>query len=332
MSAQAMEQAQQGPSSWKKIAGVTSLLIVVIVVFLVAFALPSINSEVKHIAVGLVAPEPLASAVIDGLDVASPDTFDVTIVESASAARALIEEREAFGAFVVTANGLTVETASAASYAVATALGAAGQQIGAAVDVPVTVDDVVPFSEADPRGVGLSAGALPIALGGWIAAVGILSAIHGTRQRLITAGVFAVVGGFALTAVLQFWLGTFTGNYWLTSLGAVLGIAATSFLVLGMQRMFKAAGIVMAAIILVLLGNPLSGLSSAPEILPEPWGAIGQLLPPGATGTLLRNTAFFDGAATTMPIIVLAIWFVFGLGLYLLAVARDRRRDPAAIE
>jgi hypothetical protein len=47
---------------------------------------------------------------------------------------------------------------------------------------------------------------------------------------------------------------------------------------------------------MVLVGNPLSGISSAPERLPEPAGALGPLLPPGAGGSLLRSTAFFDGA------------------------------------
>jgi hypothetical protein len=47
---------------------------------------------------------------------------------------------------------------------------------------------------------------------------------------------------------------------------------------------------------MVLIGNPFSGVGTGPELLPQPVGAIGQLLPPGAGGNLLRSTAFFDGA------------------------------------
>lgn len=330
MSSTTSSTADPTPSDWKKIAGVTGALTAVIVVFLLAFALPNVNSGPRQIPVVLVAPAATAAAITQGLADAEPDAFDITVADDADEARDRIHSRQAYGAFVVTADGLTVQTASAASYAVSVIVSGAGDELATALGLPVMTEDVVPFPDADPHGIGLSAGALPIALGGWIAAVGILSAIHGTRQRLIAAASFAVLGGLALTAVLQFWIGTLTGSYWLTSLAAVLGIAATSFLVLGLQRMLKTAGMAIAAVVLVLLGNPLSGLGSAPELLPAPWGAIGQFLPPGATGTLLRNTAFFDGAATTVPVLVLLGWFVLGLALYWVAVSRSRRSGLSA--
>lgn len=51
------------------------------------------------------------------------------------------------------------------------------------------------------------------------------------------------------------------------------------------------------ALLMVMLGNPFSGVTSAPELLPEPFGMIGQRLPPGAGGSLPRSVAFFDGSA-----------------------------------
>jgi hypothetical protein len=44
---------------------------------------------------------------------------------------------------------------------------------------------------------------------------------------------------------------------------------------------------------MIFVGNPWSGIASAPELLPTSAGLIGRLLPPGAGGNLLRNTAFF---------------------------------------
>jgi hypothetical protein len=310
-------------SGWGQITVEVLVLVGILAVLLLAFALPAINTKARHVPIAVVAPAQIATAISQGLDNASPDGFDVTVAADTTEARNLILDRSVYGAFIVGQSGLTVETASAASYVVSTALTAAGQQIGVALSAPVTVTDVVSFSTDDPRGVGLSAGALPIALGGWIAAVAIIFTVRGRWRRLIAAAAFAVVGGFTLTAVLQYGLGTFTGNYLLTSLGAVLGIAATSFLVLGFYELFKYVGVAIAAVILIVLGNPLSGLASAPEMLPEPWGALGQLLPPGAIGTLLRNVAFFDGAATTTPIVFLSFWFLAGLGMYLVAVYRS---------
>lgn len=316
----------QAPSDWKRIAGVTGLLTGIIVVFLVAFALPNIHSSPRHVPIALVAPEPFATAIVKGLDRVSPGSFSITAAENADEARALILGRTVYGAIILEKSELTVAIASAASYPVSAAITGVGQQIGERASLPVKIVDIAPFSAADPKGVGLSAGALPIALGGWIAAVGIIATIQGSRQRLLAATSFAVVGGFTLTAVLQFWLGTFDGNYGPTALCATLGIAATCFLVLGLQQLLKGVGIGIAAVLLILLGNPLSGLSSAPELLPEPWGAVGQFLPPGATGTLLRDVVFFDGAGATSPALVLTFWLLAGVGMYLLATVRAGRQ------
>lgn len=130
-----------------------------------------------------------------------------------------------------------------------------------------------------------------MALGGWIGAMVVMLLIKTHGREASAAAVFAVTGGLVLTAVLQYGIGTLDGNYLLTALGAMLGIAATAFVALGLRSAFGGAGLGVAAVILILLGNPLSGLASAPELLPAPWGALGQLLPPGATGSLIRNLA-----------------------------------------
>lgn len=309
-------------SSWGKILSVSAALTMLVTVFLLAFALPNINAAPRDLPIAIVGTEQATDAFSTALKETMPGAFTVTIADDAREARDLIRDRSVYGAFVVGASDVTVLTATAASGTAATTLSTIGQQIGAKLPLPVTTEDVVPFSDDDPRGISLSSGALPIALGGWIAAVGIITTIRGNRERLYAAGIFSIVGGFALAAVLQFWLGTFTGDYLLTALAAALGMAATSSLVLGLQRLLGGGGIAIAAVLLILLGNPLSGLASAPEFLPTPWGAIGQLLPPGATGTLLRNVAFFDGAAILAPILVLVFWALAGLGMYLLAVAR----------
>jgi hypothetical protein len=90
------------------------------------------------------------------------------------------------------------------------------------------------------------------------------------------------------------------------------------------------AGAALGALLMVLVGNPFSGVSSAPELLPEPGGAIGQLLPPGAGGSLLRSTAFFDGAGASGPLTVLLAWVAVGLVLAGAAALRRRRPTPAA--
>lgn len=98
--------------------------------------------------------------------------------------------------------------------------------------------------------------------------------------------------------------------------GAVAGLAALA----------GPPGIGLGGFLIILLGNPFSGASSAPEMLPEPVGTIGQWLPPGAGASLLRSVSFFDGAAAIGPALTLAWWAALGLGAVLLGDALKRRR------
>jgi hypothetical protein len=77
-----------------------------------------------------------------------------------------------------------------------------------------------------------------------------------------------------------------------------------------------------------LVGNSFSAAATAPELLPEPAGVLGQLLPPGAGVNLLRSTGFFDGAATGAPLTVLLAWTLGGLALLALATARAGEPAP----
>ena len=86
----------------------------------------------------------------------------------------------------------------------------------------------------------------------------------------------------------------------------------------GLHSLFGTAGLGIGALVMVFIGNPFSAAATAPELLPEPVGGLGQLLPPGAGANLLRSTGFFDGAGAGEHIAVLAIWAVLGLAAALL--------------
>ncbi len=108
---------------------------------------------------------------------------------------------------------------------------------------------------------------------------------------------------------------------------------AVSATVTGLAAVLGAGGIGLAVLLLMFFGNPFSGIASAPELLPQPSGAIGQWLPPGAGGTLLRSVAFFDGAASATPWAVLAAWTIGGLGLVVLGAAtRHQHRAPLDVD
>jgi hypothetical protein len=61
-----------------------------------------------------------------------------------------------------------------------------------------------------------------------------------------------------------------------------LTVLAIASFVAGLWALLGELGLILAALTMVLIGNPrFSGVGSAPELLPEPAGAIGQLMPPG---------------------------------------------------
>ena len=303
---------------------VITLLTAVLTVFLIAFAWPSARSEPRDVPLAVSGPAPAVAQIQAGLEQAMPGGFEITAVPDRQAAVQRIEDRDAYGAIVLDAAQPEVLTASAGSPVIAQAL----NQLAARVhpDSPAKVTDIVPLPKDDPRGAGLAAGALPLVLGGILAAAALTQLVRSGAKRMIGAVTFAITGGLALAAVLQYWLGSFEGNY-LGNAGVIaMSIGAISLTLLGLEWLIGTAGLALGGAVMMLLGNPLSGMTSAPEMLPSGWGTLGQLLPPGAAGTALRSVSFFDGAGAARPLAVLGCWLLAGLLLCGLGALRGRGR------
>jgi hypothetical protein len=144
-------------------------------------------------------------------------------------------------------------------------------------------------------------------------------AVSGWRERLAGLAAFAVLGGLIGAGVLH-GLEILTGSYWAAAGAIALLALAVSATVTGLASVLGAPGIGLGVVLVFLFGNPISGVAAAPELLPQPWGMIGQLLPPGAGATLLRSEAFFNGAGSAAPMWTLVGWAV--LGLILVAIGR----------
>jgi hypothetical protein len=309
-----------------------------------------------------VAGPPQATSPIQRQLAQRDDAFDVHLYTDESAARAAITDRDVYGALVASpTGGLTVLTASAASPVVAQLLSqaateaaqgsGAGQAPPAQPSAPAQsspgsgspgsggpaqgvgqprVVDVVPADPEDPRGAALSASLLPLVLAGVAAGVLVGSARRPGVGQAVVLVVAAALAGLAAVGIAQGWLGVIGGD-WLANAGVVgLTVLAIAAAAAGLRALLGNAGLGLAGLLMVLLGNPLSGVSSAPELLPQPFGLIGQLLPPGAGGSLLRSTAFFDGSAATTPLTVLTAWAVLGLAAVCAGGLLRRRPATAA--
>ncbi|MEH1164378.1 hypothetical protein V6V47_03200 [Micromonospora sp. CPCC 205539] len=321
------------PSSWPAVAKAVALLTIIISVLLTAFAWPAVRSSIHDVPIAVAGPAATADQISAALEQRLPSAFDITRVTGTAAAEKLIRDRDVYGAIDVSTGTPRVLTASAGSTSVAQTLQAVGTALAQAqaqgATPAVAVQDIVALPVDDPRGAGLAAGALPLVLGGMLAAVLLTRLVRGRVRRIVGAFGFAGTGGLAMAAILQVWLGSLGGTY-LANAGAIaLTIAATSLFILGLESLLGYAGFGIGSATMMLIGNPLSGTSTAPEMLPGWSGALGQLLPPGAGGQLLRSTAYFGGHGDAQPIIVLLTWLVVGAALSLLGHHRSRRATTA---
>jgi hypothetical protein len=185
------------------------------------------------------------------------------------------------------------------------------------------VTDVVPLPVDDPRGAGLAAAMLPLVAGAILPALALGLATRRRGAQLAGLVVYATVAGLAFAAVLHHVFGTLNGDYlWETAaIGATIGAAGLALL--GLSRVAGAPGLGLGAATLLLLGNPLAAVTTAPEFLASPWREIGMGMPPGAGTQLLRSVTFFDGAALAGPLWVLGAWAVAGLLLLALPARRS---------
>ncbi|MFF3500712.1 ABC transporter permease [Streptomyces sp. NPDC003247] len=297
-----------------------------------AFAWPAARTAPRDLPLGVAGPEAAITQVEKALE-QHEGAFEIHRYDDEAAARAAVADRTVYGAVVVTPQGPELLTASAASPVVAQLLQQAVDRQAAADGTVVRTVDVVAASANDPRGAALSASVLPLALAGIAAgAVVTLLGLRGVRAALALVGTAALVGLVA-AALAHSWLGVLAGDWWAEAATFGLSTLAVSAAVAGCAALLGPAGIGLTAFVLMFLGNPFSGAASAPEMLPEPVGAIGQWLPPGAGTTLLRSVSFFDGAAATGPALTLTWWAALGLGAVLLGDAlkgRARSAAPAA--
>ncbi|WP_327715659.1 ABC transporter permease [Streptomyces sp. NBC_00490] len=312
----------------RRVIAVVVLVPVIAALALWAFAWPAARTAPRDLPLGVAGPA-AATAQVEKQLAQHEGAFELHRYRDEAAAREAIEDRTVYGAVVVTADGPTLLTASAASPVVAQLLQQAVAQQAAADGAQVRTVDVVAAPAADPRGAALNASVLPLALAGMAAgAVVTFSGLRGTRAALVLVGASALVG-VAAAGVADSWLGVITGDWWAQA--GVFGLAAlaVSGAVAGLAALLGTPGVGIVAGVVMLFGNPWSGAASAPQMLPEPAGTIGQWLPPGASATLTRSVAYFDGAAATGPALTLAWWAALGLGAVLLGSALKERKKNA---
>jgi hypothetical protein len=306
----------QNRAAGRRTLGIVAVLLAVQAALTFAFVFPGYKPTPHHVPVAFVGPPTVESS----LTTKAGASLSFSRYGSESAARAAIDHRQVYGAIIATGAEPRLLVASAASVPVAQLL----RETVAGSNTPVQVEDVAPLDHNDPRGATLNLMFLPL-ISVCFTAVVALGALRLSPSRLLGAiGLFAGLGGFAVTAVIAVGLDAVPGSYLALSAFAALTMLAIALPTAALQRCFGRAGFVLGVLLFLAIGNPASGNATAPQLLPGFWRWIGQLMPPGAGGTGLRNISYFDGTALTRPLLVLAGYAIVG-GM-LVAVADALRR------
>jgi hypothetical protein len=309
-------------------AGLTVGLSVILLALLMLFISPSLLSGPRDLGLGVVGAEHQAESIAATLEEQSPGAFVVEPYNSAPELEQAIRERSIVGGIDFSPPDMRVYVASAGSTAVSGTISNVGTAIAGSTGRSAEIIDVVPLPSTDPTGVGIGGLAFPLVFGGIVPAVAFRSMLAGKRWWIF-AGLtgFSVAGGFVVAAVLKYLFGSIEGPLVPVAASVALGIAALALPLAGLNECFGTKGFTIAAMSMMFVGNPFAGIATSAQWLPAGVALIGQLLPPGAAGTLVRSVAYFDGAGGLGAALTLAVWVLAGIALWF---AGPRIKDARA--
>ena len=151
---------------------------------------------------------------------------------------------------------------------------------------------------------------------------GVLLSVFGrrlpARVRWSAVAAYAALAGLVAAFNVDVLVGALSGDFAGIALVCGLLALAVSAAAHGLGHLGGPAGIVLAILTLLLVGMSTTGGAVTYEFEPGFYGAVSQLLPPGAALTAVRNVQYFDWAATLTPLSVLGAWAAGGLALGLL--------------
>ncbi|WP_245945727.1 ABC transporter permease [Corynebacterium senegalense] len=302
---------------------------IVIGLMLWAFLTPTFHSGPSNVPIAITGPAQAVDQITQQAE-QQEEHPEFVRVDSSEEAQRQVHEREAVGAVVIDPQGSTVYTATGNGAPYVQMLTGMAEKMRAAGQT-VEVTDLAPTTQEDPQATGVNLLGLPLAFGGVVSAALSTFILRGHKWLKIAAlSAIALLGAGVAVWMLHGIYGTLGGNVWKEWLGIAMGIAATSMLTAGMAALIGTAGVAIGAILTIFVANPLSGLATGPWLLPAGWSTLGQLMPIGATGFLIRSLAFFDGGGAARPWWVLSAWMIAGVAM--LAFDRSERKNPHPAE
>ena len=134
-----------------KLAGLILGLSTILLLMLLSFVTPLLNSGAKDLPLAVGGPDMVITKITQGLEAKSPDAFAVTSYSTAEEATEAVRNRETIGAITAGPDGITIVTASAAGTPYSTILKQIGEGLSQ-TGQPIHYTDVAPLTAKDPSG------------------------------------------------------------------------------------------------------------------------------------------------------------------------------------
>ncbi|WP_159401020.1 hypothetical protein [Streptomyces sp. NRRL B-24484] len=251
-------------------------------------------------------------------EVASKVGLDLTSYKDQAALTDAADRGELYGGYVSGGATDTVVVVPAKSFFAQTELEPAFVAAAHKLGQPVTVQTVAPLASTDPVGAVTSLLLLPLLIGGYLAAVLVYKAAHGTAaapwRAVILAG-YALVGALLTDLIAGLGIGAYSSShfwpllpcFWLITSAVALAAAAVQALV------GKMGTLIVAVLFIAVGGPPAGGLGT--YLLPVYWRNIGVVLPAQNAVTLINHVLYFGGSDISTPLTVLFLYAFFGIAV-----------------
>lgn len=280
------------------------------------------NPTPRHVPTAVVgaSDEARGKAFVEGMEKALDASLRIHTYDSRAAAVRAVDEQKVFAILDVREAGraVTLDVSGASGASVAQLLEEAAPAVGKEAGVAVTVTDIKPLQEGDPRGLAIFYISLAAVIIGFVGAIQL--SVHARAlnplERIAFTAAYALLGGFTIAAVVDWLLGALDLPFvesWLILAFTMFtsGMVFTMFNTLvGRWAMIPTWGL------MVLLGNPSSGGAVSWPLLPSVLGFIGRWLPPGASVNAQHTAVYFAGYQHAFPFLVLAGWALVSCAVF----------------
>jgi hypothetical protein len=284
-----------------------------------------------HVPVGVVDDSPELRKFVARMDSGLSTQLEQRRFATRAGAVAAVDRQHVFAVLQTSrgGQGVSLDLVPAAGASVARVLAAAAPGAAAEAGVRLTLGNLKPLQPGDPQGLAIFYITLAAVIVGFLGAVQLTVHASDLRplERFLTIVTYSVLGSLSIVAMVDWGLHVLRLPF-PESWGILTLTMVTSALVFtAFYMLFGRWAILPTWLLMVLLGNPSSGGAVSWLLLPEPLGAVGRWLPPGASVNAQHNAIYFPDNQYAFPYLVLFGWAVVAAAV---SWIWRRRRYPDA--